>query len=90
MTTGSGSLARTASNFVVEWLTLASYSGGPTALIPGILIEVFHSFPQSLQANSGIVLYRPPPLPSTSFPIHHSPIILSIDAVYSELLKRHR
>jgi hypothetical protein len=47
-------------------------------------------FSQSLQANTVTLSYiRPRPLPSTLFPIRHSPI-LSFDAVYSELMrKRH-
>jgi hypothetical protein len=42
------------------------------------LIEGFRGFPQSLQANAGIVLkVIPRPLPDESFPIqHHSLIIL--------------
>jgi hypothetical protein len=44
----------------------ASYSRGPEFKSkPAILTEVFRSFPQSLQANTGIV-----PLPSKSFPIY--------------------
>jgi hypothetical protein len=46
------------------------------------LTEVFSGFPQSLQANAGIVPdIRPPPLPSKSFPIHHSLITISFDAI---------
>jgi hypothetical protein len=40
--------------------------------------------PQSLHANSGIVPeIRPPPLPSTSFPLYYSPITLLRDAIQS-------
>jgi hypothetical protein len=50
--------------------------------------EAFRGFLQSLQANALIVPYtRPRPLPSTSFPIYYSLIILSLGAVWSELLK---
>jgi hypothetical protein len=44
--------------------------------------EGFRCFPQSLQANAGIVPdIRPRPLPSAPFPIYHSHIILSFDAI---------
>jgi hypothetical protein len=33
---------------------------------------------------------KPRPLPSTSFPIHHSPINISLEAIQSELLKKRR
>jgi hypothetical protein len=49
---------------------------------------VFRRFPQTVHTNSGtLIKMRPLPLPFTSFPIHYTPIILSIDAMYSELLK---
>jgi hypothetical protein len=42
-----------------------------------------HDFPQSLQANAGTVPSTGPrPIPSTSFPIHYSLIILPFDAIY--------
>jgi hypothetical protein len=44
---------------------------------PGDYLEVCHNFSQSLQENSGIVSQiRSQPLPSTSFPIRYSLIIL--------------
>jgi hypothetical protein len=47
-----------------------------SACIPAILTEVVGGFPQSLQANAGIVpQIMPLPLPSASFSIHHSPFI---------------
>jgi hypothetical protein len=55
-----------------------------------ILAEAFRDFPQSLQVNAGIVpSIKPRPLPSISFPMQYSRIILSLDAirrVYSEVL----
>jgi hypothetical protein len=52
-----------------------------SASTPVILTEVFRSFPQSLQANAGIVFYiRPQPLPSTSYLINHS-FIPSLGAI---------
>jgi hypothetical protein len=51
------------------------------------MTEVSHDFPQSLQANAGIVpQIRPLPLPFMSFPIHYPLTILSFDAVWSEML----
>jgi hypothetical protein len=42
---------------------------------PTILIEVFHDFPQSLEANAGIYSIRPRPLvPKSSVNISHHPI----------------
>jgi hypothetical protein len=42
-------------------------------------------FARSLQVNACILLW-PPPLPATSFPIHYSLIILSFDAIQSDVL----
>jgi hypothetical protein len=54
---------------------------------PATLTEVFRRFPQSLHTNSGIVpKLTPRQLPSISFPIHCSLIILLFGAVYSDLL----
>jgi hypothetical protein len=71
----------------------ASYihSGGSISYL-GLDIDCtdwgLHGFPQSLQGNGGILPWnRSQPLRSTSFPIRHSLIILSFDAVWSELLK---
>jgi hypothetical protein len=58
---------------------------------PAIMTEGFRGFPHSLQAKCrDNALNRPQLLPSTSFPIHHLPITLSFDAVFSKLLKRRR
>jgi hypothetical protein len=47
-----------------------------------ILTKVFHDFPQSLQANAGTVpQIRIRLLPSISFQINYSLIILSLDAI---------
>jgi hypothetical protein len=46
--------------------------------------EVFRDFRQSHQTNAGIVPYiRPLPLPSRSFSLHHSLVIISFDVIYS-------
>jgi hypothetical protein len=51
----------------------------------GFLTEVYRGFPQSLQANAGMVpQVRPWPLSSISFPIHCSLIILPLNTVYPE------
>jgi hypothetical protein len=47
-----------------------------------MLTEIFRGFRQSLEANVGVV-----PFPSTSFPIHHSVIILPTDVMQPHLLK---
>jgi hypothetical protein len=58
---------------------------------PAIQTERLRGFPHSLQANTGIVpQIKPRPLPSTSFPIRHSPIILSFDVIQYELLRERR
>jgi hypothetical protein len=50
----------------------------------------FLSLPQSLQENARILSWiRPRPLPSTTFPIHHSLITLSFDAIYNLSYWRH-
>jgi hypothetical protein len=54
----------------------ASYSGGSwfKSWLP---CQDFSGFPQSLQMNTGTVPYiRQGPLPSKSFPIHHSLVII--------------
>jgi hypothetical protein len=70
-------------NVVAEWQSFVFRRSRVQISAQGlaILTEVFRGFPQSLQENSRIVPYiRPWPLPSTTFPIHYSPIILSFDA----------
>jgi hypothetical protein len=53
--------------------------------------EVFYGFPPSLQSNSAIVPSNTPrPLPFTSFTIHHSGIILSLEVIEPELLRKRR
>jgi hypothetical protein len=68
-----------------NYLMLNSYAGYCFSVLarrPAILILVFCGLPQSLLANSGIVPYIGPwPIPSKSFPIHHSPVILSFNAI---------
>jgi hypothetical protein len=69
-------------DIVVEWLTLLlripEFPGSNLGPETGYL-EVFRrGFPQSVQANAGVVLtIRPRPLPSKSFTIHNSLITLS-------------
>jgi hypothetical protein len=68
-------------NIAAKWYNTS------TTWRPAILIEVFHGCPQSHEASAGMVSYiRPQPLHFISFPIHDSLIILSFDAVYSEVL----
>jgi hypothetical protein len=66
-------------NVVVEWLKLVSrfqISACRSAILTG-----FRGFSQSFYENAGIApQIRPLPLPSTSFPFHHSPT-LSLDAI---------
>jgi hypothetical protein len=64
---------------------------GTLAMRPSELAQavtlVFHGISQYLQAMSRSVPHiRPRTLPSTSFPINHSLIILSFDLMKSELL----
>jgi hypothetical protein len=73
--------------------TTASYSGGrgfkyrPNR--QAILTAVFHGFTQSLKVSvEKVPSIRPRPLPSTSYPIHHSPINLSFDTIQFELLRK--
>jgi hypothetical protein len=53
--------------------------------------EVYRDFKlryKFIQASFGkLPEIRPPQLPSSSFPIYHSLIILSINAVYSEVVE---
>jgi hypothetical protein len=54
---------------------------------PVILTDIPRGFPQSVQANYGTVAQiRPPPFRPTSFPIHHSLIILRLDSIQSDQL----
>jgi hypothetical protein len=73
-----------APNVVVD--TPTTYSGGvgldSWPRRPTILMEVSRGFPESLQANAGIIpKIRPRPLPTKAFPIHHSLTILLIDPI---------
>jgi hypothetical protein len=53
-----------------------------------MLTDVIRVLSQTLQANIGTVPeIKALSLPSTSFPILHSPITLSLDATLSQLLK---
>jgi hypothetical protein len=68
----------------------ASYSGGTgfksRPRRTAILIEVFRGFPQSLQANAGIVglpVFWLRPLPNKSVPIHHHSLVTPLSALYS-------
>jgi hypothetical protein len=71
---------------VVEWLTLLlRIREAPVSILGPRYPEVFHDFLQSLQANVGTV---PRPLPTKSFPIHHSLITLPSKAHW--LLKKRR
>jgi hypothetical protein len=46
------------------------------------MTEVFHGFPQFLQANAGVVPSVSPCLvPSTAFPLHNSSVMLPFDAL---------
>jgi hypothetical protein len=64
--------------------TLVSYSGGARfeswAGTSAILTDICCGFPRSLQVNPSSRLLS---LPSKSFPIHYSPIILSFNAIQS-------
>jgi hypothetical protein len=73
--------------------TYLSYSGGPGFKSrlgdPLAGFTFFVVFPQFLQANAGMVpKIRQRPLPSKSFPIHHSLITPLFDAILSEFLKK--
>jgi hypothetical protein len=74
--------------------TPASYLGGPGFRSrPGDRLSWlrFYWFSSAPAANAGIVPYiRPRPLPSISFPTHHSPVTLSFDSIKSKLLKTRR
>jgi hypothetical protein len=49
-----------------------------------VLIDVFHNFSQSLQANDGIVRpIMPQPFPSTPFRVNCSLIVLAFDSLQS-------
>lgn len=62
-------------NVAAEWLATPAFCSVDADLDaaprPAILTEVFHNFPQPLQANAEIVQGRPRPLPFTSFAIHN-------------------
>jgi hypothetical protein len=67
---------------MVEWLTLQPLIPEVlgSSLGPETVILYFCSFPQYLQANAEIVHWmRSQLLPSTSFPINHSSVIVSLD-----------
>jgi hypothetical protein len=71
----------------------ASHSGSSrvqnSARRPASLTEFFHGFPQTLQANAGIVpKSMPQSLPSKPSPIYYLLIVPSFDAIYSSLLKK--
>jgi hypothetical protein len=56
-----------------------------------ILTEVFHGFPQSIQANVRIISsIRQRSVPFTSVPIHYSLMNLQFEAIHSELLSAAR
>jgi hypothetical protein len=83
-------------NGLVEWLTLLlhyfinspRFECRPRDRLSRL--RFFRVFPQSFQANAGIVPFvRQQPLPFTFFLIHHSCIVLSLNAMYSELLNAH-
>jgi hypothetical protein len=65
-------------------VSIPTCSGGPgfkSRHESGLLRLRFLVFPQSLQANTGMIRQvRPRPLPSIPFPNHHS-LLLSLDAV---------
>jgi hypothetical protein len=72
----------------MSWLTLLlrirEVMGSNLGPKTGYPDYVWCGFPQSFQANSGILAQiRPRPLPSTSFTIHHSRIILPFDSSLS-------
>jgi hypothetical protein len=75
---------------VVDRPTLDSYNRSSWVIVSvrrlSVLTEIFRGLPQSLQANSRMI-HQNRPLHSTFFPIHYSLIILSFDAMKSELLK---
>jgi hypothetical protein len=53
--------------------------------------DVLRFYPQFLQTSAGIVhSIRTRPISSTSFLIHHSAVIISFDAISSELLRECR
>jgi hypothetical protein len=61
------------------WLVFGKSLVQILARTPGIITEVFHGFPQSLQAKAGMVVpqIRPWPIPSTSFQSYYFTIIHS-------------
>lgn len=70
----------------IVWVALLLRIQDVTSSVPdlatGNLTEVFHGFPRSLQAKSGIVSRTGAQLVlSTCFPIHYLVIILPFDAV---------
>jgi hypothetical protein len=72
---------------VVEWLTLLLRT---QILARRSWLRCFVGFLSSSRQMPEWHKIKPRPLPSTSFPIHHSPINISLDAIQSELLKRRR
>jgi hypothetical protein len=80
-------------NVVVEWLTLLLHirevPGSYLYPEAGYLVRVFSWFSSVCGGKSRIVpRIRQRPLPFTYFPIHNSPIILSFDAIYSDLPRK--
>ena len=54
----------------------------PVPIAVGAPTVMYDGFPQSFQANVGIIPeVRPRQFPSTSLPIHHSLIMLHFDAI---------
>jgi hypothetical protein len=72
----------------VNWAATASYCRGPGFISrpwrPTILPDILRSFPESFQVAANIVPQnRPRPLPSTSFPINYSLLVLPVGAISS-------
>lgn len=68
--------------WVTRLLRIRDITSSFLDLATGNMTEVFHGFPRSLQANSGIVPRTGAQLVlSTCFPIHYSVIMLPFDAV---------
>jgi hypothetical protein len=75
---------------VVEWVILllgvtevSSSNLGPETSH----LKILHALPRSLEENTGVIpQIRPRTLPSTSFSIHCSRMIVSVDAIQPAVL----
>jgi hypothetical protein len=75
------------SKIYIQTISVKFQHAGKILLVAYNMPVVLRGYPQSLKTNAGTVPeIKPWPLPSMSFPIHYSLIILSFDVMHSEVL----